>query len=168
MQHFNFSVFSTKKENPASAINKKNYKYPSKNKRDHSRKHYHLEIPGYEDYFKKPVIIENPFKKPVTYDKYKCEQCGKRLNTKNYLTNHMISDHKQPGEVFKCDACDFTISRRTGLKIQTSNKLDVMEHLDGNKSISDEGYAESFCQRVTWGLGIKTRRGPVDNRPLTD
>ena len=103
-----------------------------------------MEIPSSEDSFEKPVVVEKPVKKPVTHDRFKCEQCEKRLDTKNCLTNHMISEHKHPGEVFKCDACEFETSRKTGLTIHMSKKHDVIEQLDGNNSSSEDGSSESY------------------------
>ena len=61
-----------------------------------------------------------------------------KRDTKNCLTNHMISEHKQPCEVFKCDACEFETSRKMGLTIHMSKKHDVIEQLDGNsEKLSD-------------------------------
>ena len=93
-----------------------------------------MEITTSEDSFEKPAVIEKPFKKPGTLDWFKCEHCEERLDTRNCITNHMISKHNQPGEVFKCDGCEFETSRKTGLKIQMSKKHDVIEKLDGNDS----------------------------------
>ena len=62
----------------------------------------------------------------------------KKLETKNCLTNHMISEHNRPGEVFKCDACEFEISRKPGLKIHKSKKHDVIEQLDDNESSTED------------------------------
>ena len=89
-------------------------------------------------------MIEKPVKKHVTHDRFKCEQCKERLDTRNCLTNDMISEHNQPGEVFKCDGCKFENSRTTGLKIHMSKKDDVIEQLDGNDSSAEDGYAESY------------------------
>ena len=73
-------------------------------------------------------------KKTVTHEIFKGEECGERLDTKNCLTNQMISDHNQPWEVLKSDACDFLTSIKTGLKIHKSKKHYVIEQLGGNSS----------------------------------
>ena len=108
-------------------------------------------------------MIEKPSKKPVTHDRFKCEQCDKRLDTKNCLTNHMISEHNQPGDVFRCDSCEFKTSRKTGLKIHISKKHDVIEQLDGNNSSSDERYAESYWERDYMGTGYQTYLDAIEN-----
>ena len=167
MPNFNFSVASTNKETPTTAIKKKKYKSPSQKKRDHTRKQIYLqkkeEIPSSEDSFENPAVIEKPSKKPVTHDRFKCEQCDKRLDTKNCLTNHMISEHNQPGDVFRCDSCEFKTSRKTGLKIHISKKHDVIEQLDGNNSSSDERYAESYWERDYMGTGYQTYIDTIEN-----
>ena len=61
-------------------------------------------------------------KKAVTHDRFKCSECGERLDNKNYLTNHMIREHNQDGEVFTGDTCDFSASRKVGLWIHKSKK----------------------------------------------
>ena len=45
-----------------------------------------VEIPTSEDSFEKPAVIEKPVKKPVNHDRFKCEQCEERLDTRNCLT----------------------------------------------------------------------------------
>ena len=62
--------------------------------------------------FEKPLVINKQSKQPVTHDRFKCEQCDERLDTKNCLLNHMISEHNQPGDVLECDYCEFKTSRR--------------------------------------------------------
>ena len=91
-----------------------------------------MKIPTFEDSFEKPAVVEKPVKKAGTHERFKCGQCEERLDTRNCLTNHMISDHNQPGEVFKCDACEFETSRKTILKIHMSKKHGVIEQLDGH------------------------------------
>ena len=66
-------------------------------------------------------------KKTVIHERFKCEECGERLETKNCLTNHMISEHKQPGELVKCDNIDFFTLKKAGLKIQKSKKHYIIE-----------------------------------------
>ena len=85
-----------------------------------------VEIPSSEDSFEKPVVVEKPFKKHVTHDRFKCEQCEKRLDTKNCLTNHMISEHKQPDEVFKCDACKFDYYKKAEIKVHIIDEHEFM------------------------------------------
>ena len=160
MPNFNFSVTSTNKETPTTAIKKKKYKSPSQKKRDHTRKQIYLrkkvETPSSEESFEKPLVIDKQSKKPVTHDRFKCEQCDERLDTKNCLLNHMISEHNQPGDVLECDYCEFKTSRKTGLKIHISKKHDVIEQLDGNNSSTDEGYAESYWERDYMGTEYQT------------
>ena len=122
-----------------------------------------VEIPSSEDSFEKPAVVEKPVKKPVTHDRFKCEQCEKRLDTKNCLTNHMISEHKQPGEVFKCDACEFETSRKMGLTIHMSKKHDVIEQLDGNNSSSEDRYSESYWERDYMGTWYQTYQDAIEN-----
>ena len=85
MLNFNFSVTSTNKETPTTAIKKKKCKSPRQKKRDHTRKQIYLqkkeEIPSFEDSFENPAVIEKPSKKPVTHDRFKCEQCEEKLET---------------------------------------------------------------------------------------
>ena len=64
------------------------------------------------------------------------------------LSNHMISEHKQPGDIFKCGDCDFSTSRKTGLKIHKSKKHDVIEQIDGHNTDTEEAYAKSYWERV--------------------
>ena len=80
----------------------------------------------------------------------------------------MISEHKQPGEVFKCDDCDFSTSRRTGLKIHKSKKHDVIEQLDGNDSDREEAYAESYWEREYMGTSYQTYLDVMENIKSAD
>ena len=85
MPNFDFSVDSTKKEAPTHAVKKKKYKSPSQKKRDHTRKQKYfqkkMEIPITKNSFEKPAVNEKPVMKPVTHDRFKCEQCEEKLET---------------------------------------------------------------------------------------
>ena len=71
-------------------------------------------------------------KKTVNHDRFKCPQCDEKLDTQNCLSNHMISEHEEEGDIFGCDICDFSTSRKTGLQIHTSRKHQNIEKLDGH------------------------------------
>ena len=121
MPNFNLFATSTKNETPTTAIKKKKYQSPNQKKRDHTSKQIYLqkkvETLSSEESSEKTLVIDKKSKKPVTHDRFKCEQCDERLHTKNCLLNHMISEHNQPSDVLECDYCKFKTSRKTGLKI---------------------------------------------------
>ena len=93
-------------------------------------------------------------KKTVIHERFKCEECGERLETKNCLTNHMISEHKQPGEVFKCGDCNFSTSRKMGVMIHKSRKHDAIDIL------------LSFIDLV-WDCTIVTYKRKTPNKTIT-
>ena len=118
-----------------------------------------------------PIKITSPKssvsgdKKPVTHYRFKCDECGERLDTKNYLTNHMISEHNHEGDIFNCDVCDFSTSRKVGLTIHKSKKHNEMKQLDGCDSSSEETeiYAEAYWERDYMGTGYQTYLDVIEN-----
>ena len=168
ISNFNFSASSTK-EDILSDVKKKKYKSPSQKKRDYVRKQNYLkqklEVPNSKDESEKPDIMDalKMTKNPVTHDRFKCEQCGEKLDTKNCLTTHMISKHNEPGEIFTCDLCEFTTSRRVSLNIHTSMTHKVIEQLDGNDSSSEEVYAKSYWERDQLGTGYQSYLDVIEN-----
>ena len=106
--NFNFSASSSKKETPSVATKKTKYKSPSQKKRDYLRKQIYLkqklDVPKSKDSSEKSEVTEEKdTQKHVTHDRFKCEQCGEKLDNQNYITNHMISKHKEPGKIFSFD-----------------------------------------------------------------
>ena len=85
------------------------------------------------------------------------------MDTKNCLSNHMIGEHKQPGEVFKCGDCDFSTSRKTGLRIHKSKKHDAIEQLYGNDSYTEEAYAKFYWERDYMGTLYQTCLDVMEN-----
>ena len=85
-------------------------------------------------------------KKSVTNDRFKFNECGERLDTKNYLTNHMISEDNHEGDILNCYVCNFPTSRKVGLSIHKSKKHNQIKQLDGSNSSSEESetYIESY------------------------
>ena len=101
----------------------------------------------------------------MTHDRFKCDECGERLDTNNYLINHMISEHDHEGDTFNCDVCDFSTSRKVGLTIHKSKKHYKMKQLDGSDSSSEETkiYAESYWERDYMGTGYQTNLDVIEN-----
>ena len=85
-------------------------------------------------------------KKPVTHYRFKCNTCGEKLDTKNYLTNHMIGKINHPGEILTCQLCEFMTSRKTCLTMHISIKHKEIEQLDGTSSDLEGIYAESYWE----------------------
>ena len=60
------------------------------------------------------VLIEPKDAPPPSRNKYvnnnsfKCLQCDEKLDTQNFLPNHMICEHEAEGEIFSWDICDFS------------------------------------------------------------
>ena len=74
---------------------------------------------------------------------FKCEQCEERLDTRNCLTNHMISEHNQPGEFLNVMAVNMKIKKKkTGLK----------NHV-----------AESYWERCFMRTGYQTYLDAIEN-----
>ena len=166
--NFNFSASSSKKKTPSGATKKTKYKSPSQKKRDYLRKQIYLkqklDVPRSKDSSEKSEVTEEKdTQKHVTHDRFKCEQCGEKLDNQNYLTNHMIRKHKEPGTILSCDICDFTTSRKISLNIHTSKKHKVIEQLDGNNSSDEECYAESYWERDYMGTSYQTYLDTIEN-----
>ena len=82
-----------------------------------------MDIPDTEDSFEKPVISEELVKKTVTHERFRCEECGERLDTKKCLTNHMISEHKQPGEVLNVMIVTFQLQEKRALRFTSPRSM---------------------------------------------
>ena len=153
---FNFSLEFAKgfeKEQPSN-ISERKKKSPSTIRRNKLRREKYLKRKTVDETPTEEISVPSelkdtppppPTKKTVTHDRFKCQQCGEKLDTKNCLSNHMISEHEAEGEIFTCDICDFSTSRKVSLQIHISRKHENIEQLDGHSSSEtyDSVYVES-------------------------
>ena len=102
-------------------------------------------------------------KKPVKHERFKCDTCGENLDTKNYLTNHMISKINHPGEILTCQLCEFMTARKTCLTMHISNKHKEIKQLDGTSSDIEGIYAESYWEQDYLGTVYQTYLDAIQN-----
>ena len=82
----------------------------------------------------------------------------------------MISEHQHKGEIFNCDICDFSTSRKVGLGIHKSKIHNGIEQLDGCESSSEESdnYAQSYWERDYMGTTYQTYLDVIENIKSAD
>ena len=102
-------------------------------------------------------------KKPVKHERFKCDTCGENLDTKNYLTNHMISKINHPSEILTCQLCEFMTTRKTCLNMHISNTHKEIEQLDGRSSDIEGIYAESYWEQDYLGTVYQTYLDAIQN-----
>ena len=170
---FNFSLeFAKEKEQPSNIMERKK-KSPSTIRRNNKRREEYLKRKTEDKTISETLILpsepkETPqtTKRNVTHDRFKCDQCGEKLDTQNCLTNHKIIEHEAPGEIFNCDICDFLTSRKNGIQIHISIKHQHIEQLDGNDSSSEadnSNYSVAYWEEDNMGTSYQRYLDVIEN-----